>query len=214
MKKENKRYIASALLVLFAIVYTILVKLVDVQAVGVNGTNLGFATINTKIFNLIGENQFWYNVTYILGLVALLVIGIYGLIGVIQLIKRKSLFKVDKEIILLGIFYVVVIATYVLFEKVIINYRPILEDGIMEASYPSSHTLLAVCVFGSSIIINRKLFKNNITKIANVFLFVFIVVMVVGRLISGVHWFTDILGGVIISIALLMIYKSLISDKE
>ena len=141
---------------------------------------------------------------------------VYAFIGLIQLIKRRSIFKVDKEIILLGLYYIIVIALYVFFEKVIINYRPILMNGFLEASYPSSHTLMTICICGSSILINKKLFNNKITKAINCLSIIIITITVVGRLISGVHWFTDIIGGILISSGLLMTFYSLLSiiNKE
>ena len=210
MKKGKSNFLVSTILILSAIVFTILVKVVDVQSVGVNGTSIGVATINMLIFKSIGVNMVWYHITDWLGLVPIFIAIVYAIIGVIQLVKRKSLFKVDKEIIILGIFYIVVIAIYVLFEKVIINYRPILMNGYLEASYPSSHTLMTICLCGSSIVINKKLFKNKFSKFINIVSAIVILVTVIGRLISGVHWFTDIVGGIIISISLLTTLHSII----
>jgi len=207
MSKCKRNFLISFVLVLISIVYTILVKTIDVQMLD-NGSNIGFYSLNKFIFDGIGVNMIWYHITEIIGYVALLIAAIYGIIGVIQFIERKSLFKVDKEIILLGIFYVAVIAMYVLFEKVIINYRPILMDGVLEASYPSSHTLMTLCICISSIFVNRQLFDNKMTKVLNVISIIMAILMVIGRLISGVHWFTDIIGGIIISSALLMIFYS------
>ena len=158
----------------------------------------------------------WYHITDWLGLIPVFMAIVYAFIGLIQLIKRRSIFKVDKEIILLGLYYIIVIALYVFFEKVIINYRPILMNGFLEASYPSSHTLMTICICGSSILINKKLFNNKITKVINYLSIIIITITVVGRLISGVHWFTDIIGGILISSGLLMTFYSLLSiiNKE
>ena len=153
----------------------------------------------------------WYHITDWLGLIPVFMAIVYAFIGLIQLIKRRSIFKVDKEIILLGLYYIIVIALYVFFEKVIINYRPILMNGFLEASYPSSHTLMTICICGSSILINKKLFNNKITKVINYLSIIIITITVVGRLISGVHWFTDIIGGILISSGLLMTFYSLLS---
>ena len=178
----------------------------------VNETSIGFATVNQFVFNFFGVNMVWYHITDWLGLVPIFMAMTYALIGLIQLIKRKSLFKVDKEIIILGIFYIIVIALYLFFEKVIVNYRPILMDGFIEASYPSSHTLMTICLCGSSIIVNRKLFNNKITKFMNILSIAIVLITIIGRLISGVHWFTDIIGGIFISIALLMtLYSTLMT---
>ena len=211
MNSKRRNFIISSILIFLAIGFTVLVKVVDVKQVGVNETSIGFATVNQFVFNFFGVNMVWYHITDWLGLVPIFMAMTYALIGLIQLIKRKNLFKVDKEIITLGIFYVVVMALYLFFEKVIVNYRPILMNGFIEASYPSSHTLMTICLCGSSIIVNRNLFNNKITKFLNILSIAIILITIIGRLISGVHWFTDIIGGIFISIALLMTLYSTIN---
>ena len=211
MKKEKRNFIISTILILVAVVFTILVKVVDVKQVGINETSIGFATVNRLVFEVVGVNMIWYHITDWLGLILIFISIVYAIMGSVQLIKRKSLFKVDKEIIILGIFYIIVIAIYALFEKVIINYRPILMNGFLEASYPSSHTLMTICLCGSSIIVNKRLFNNKFTKIMNVLSLIIIFITVIGRLISGVHWLTDIIGGIVIAIALLITLYSLIA---
>lgn len=207
---NKKNIIFSAILVVIAVLFTVLIKTVDVQNVGVSGSEIGFATINKEVFDLIGTSDTWKTITDVLGYLALGIVFCYAVVGLTQLIKRKNLFKVDKEIIALGVFYVVVLGLYFLFDKVAINYRPILENGKMEASFPSSHTMLAICVCISAIWINKKLFKSDMTKIFNILLVLVAILTVVGRLLAGVHWFTDIIGGLIISCALLMIFKTVL----
>lgn len=204
MKKKRKDIFVCGGLFAVAIIYTILVKYIDVQAIGPKDSLVGFATINKFIFNLTGVNMVWYSITDWLGFVPLIIAFIYAMIGLVQMIKRKNILKVDKEILGLGVFYIIVIGLYILFETYIINYRPTLMDGISEASYPSSHTLLSVCICGSSLMINKYLFKNkNFFKVENIISILSILVIVIGRFISGVHWFTDIIGAILISIALL-----------
>jgi len=210
MSTKKRNFIISTILILLSVVYTILVKVVDVKPLGVNETNIGFASINQFVFKKIGVNMIWYYITDWLGLIPVFTAMIYALIGCVQLIKRKSIFKVDKEIIILGLFYIIVISVYVFFEKVIVNYRPILMNGFLEASYPSSHTLMTICLCGSSIVVNKKLFNNKITKLMNMLSLVIVMITVIGRLLSGVHWFTDILGGILISISLLITFHSII----
>ena len=210
MNKKKRNILISTILILLAVVFTILVKVVDVKQVGVNETSIGFSSVNQFVFKVTYVNMIWYHITDWLGLVPIFMAMVYSLLGLVQLIKRKSLFKVDKEIIILGLFYVVVISIYIFFEKVIVNYRPILMNGFLEASYPSSHTLMTICLCGSSIIVNKKLFNNKITKLMNILSLVIVMITVIGRLIAGVHWFTDILGGILISIALLMTLYSLV----
>ena len=211
MNNKKRNFLISGILLLISITFTILVKVVDVKQIGVNNSSIGFATLNQFIFETTGVNMIWYHITDWLGLIPIFMAIVYAFIGLIQLIKRRSIFKVDKEIILLGLYYIVVIALYVFFEKVIINYRPILMDGFLEASYPSSHTLMTLCICGSSILINKKLFNNKITKFINCLSIIILTITVVGRLISGVHWFTAIIGGILISSGLLMTFYSLLS---
>ncbi len=216
MNNKKRNFLISGILLLIAITFTILVKVVDVKQIGVNNSSIGFATLNQFIFETTGVNMIWYHITDWLGLIPVFMAIVYAFIGLIQFITRRSIFKVDKEIILLGLYYIIVIALYVFFEKVIINYRPILMNGFLEASYPSSHTLMTICICGSSILINKKLFNNKITKVINYLSIIIITIIVVGRLISGVHWFTDIIGGILISSGLLMTFYSLLSiiNKE
>ena len=210
MNNKKRNFFISTILIFLAVVFTIFVKVVDVKPIGVNESSIGVASFNQVVFKTIGVNMIWYHITDWLGLVPIFIAMIYAFIGFIQLIKRKNIFKVDKEIIILGVFYFVVIFLYVFFEKFIVNYRPILMNGFLEASYPSSHTLMTICLCGSSIIVNRKLFNNKIAKFVNVLSLVVVLITVIGRLLSGVHWFTDIIGGIFIGVALLMTLYSVL----
>jgi len=210
MNNKKRNFFISTILIFLAVVFTIFVKVVDVKPIGVNESSIGVASVNQVVFKTIGVNMIWYHITDWLGLVPIFIAMIYAFIGFIQLIKRKNIFKVDKEIIILGVFYFVVIFLYVFFEKFIVNYRPILMNGFLEASYPSSHTLMTICLCGSSIIVNRKLFNNKIAKFVNVLSLVVVLITVIGRLLSGVHWFTDIIGGIFIGVALLMTLYSVL----
>ena len=132
---KKKNLIICVILALIAFIYTLLVKYVDVQAIGPNGSSVGFAGINKAISGLLGTHMSLYKLTEYLGYLALLFAFNYALIGILQLFKRKSLLKIDKEIIILGVFYIIVIGLYVFFEKVIINYRPVLIDGVLEPAH-------------------------------------------------------------------------------
>lgn len=207
MNKVKKEFIISSILLLTAIIYTILVKTIDVDTIGPNNSAVGFASINGFFSNLIGENETWYKITKYITVIPIFMALIYAILGFKQLIQRKSLLKIDKELLGLGVFYILVIGIYIFFEIFIVNYRPVLMEGELEASYPSSHTLLALCLCGSSIILNKiKYNKYPITKIINPILLIVMITLVIGRLLSGVHWFSDILGGIIISSTLIMIY--------
>ena len=204
----------SVIMTICSGVFVYLVKTVDVKAIGPNKSSVGFSSINKAYANLVGSNMTIYKLTELAGLLVFIIVGIYGLIGIIQLFKRKSLFKVDREIICLGILYVMMIGTYLVFEKVVINYRPILIDGELEASFPSSHTMLALCTCISSLFVYKKYVPkkyNNLVLFSTVLL---LTIVFLGRTISGVHWISDIIGGVLISITLLSYFKTLLNWKK
>lgn len=211
MKLKKKNIIISICLIMLSVIYTILVKYVDVAPIGPKASSVGFSTLNKFVFNFLGRSNIWYNITEVLGMISILIALFYALIGLYKLIKNKSILKIDKEIIILGIFYFVVLLVYLFFEKVIINYRPVLVKGILEASYPSSHTMLSICICLSAMIINNKLYKNmRISKIINTLSIIIMITTTIGRLLSGMHWVSDILGGIIISICLSYIFKTVI----
>ena len=191
--------------------WTWLIQIIDVKSAGVNGTDIGFATINTWFHSVIGVNMTIYNITDWLGLVPIFICMFFGGVGFIQLIKRKSLFRVDFDIIALGIYYVIVISGYLIFEMIPINYRPILINGFMEASYPSSTTLLVLSVMPTLVFQANRRLKNTILKKTIIIIAeIFTIFMVVGRLISGVHWLTDIIGSVLLSVGLFYLYKAIV----
>jgi undecaprenyl-diphosphatase len=139
----------------------------------------------------------------------------FGLLGLAQWIRRKQIRKVDSSILVLGGFYLAVMGAYLFFEVFAVNYRPVLIDGILEASYPSSTTMLMLCVMPTAIMELRGRMKNSVLKRWVTFLMAaFTVFMVIGRLISGVHWLTDIVGGMLLSTGLVMMYRFICQWKE
>ena len=213
MKRETKtNIILTALLFAVFAIFTVMVKTVDVAAIGPEGSKVGFASLNGMIRDGIGVHNFWYTLTKLLGVVAILIAAFFGVIGAMQLIKGKSLKAVEWDIYALGITYVITIAFYALFEKLIINYRPIIKDAEegLEASYPSSHTMLIIVVLGTALIeVGSRIKDEKLAMIIKIVLGVLIAVTVIGRLICGVHWFTDIVGGMILGAALISLYLTL-----
>lgn len=212
MKQSGRKLLILGIGVLIAfIVWTALILLIDVQPQGQNGTNIGFATFNLWFHKITGVHMSLYTITDWLGLVPILVCIMFGCLGLVQLIQRKDLFKVDYDIIILGIYYVVVIAGFLVFEITPINYRPILIEGVMEASYPSSTTLLVLSVMPTLVFqVNRRVQNHIIRRGVFILTKSFSAFMVIGRLIAGVHWFTDIVGGILLSAGLFCIYKAVV----
>lgn len=213
MKKENRRNFCMATCMLLAfLLWTVAIQFVDVQAIGPKESSVGFATINRFVHNLTGVHISLYTITDWLGLVPLVFVMVFALLGLIQWIKRKHISKVDYNILILGGFYIIVMTVYVLFEMFVVNYRPVLIGGILEASYPSSTTMLVMCVMPTANMQFNSRIRNNVLKrcVASAII-AFIVFMVIGRLVSGVHWFTDIIGGALLSAGLVLMYRAIIS---
>ena len=210
MKKNGKQvlFLGGIFIIAFAI-WTALIQMVDVQPLGQNATNIGFATFNCWFHRLTNVNMTIYTITDWMGLVPVVICLIFAGIGLVQLIKRRSLFRVDADIMILGVYFVIVFLAYAIFEMIPINYRPILIEGSMEASYPSSTTLLVLSVMPVLIEqIQRRFSGIGVKRIITIAAIAFSVFMVTGRLISGVHWFTDIVGGVLLSAGLFKLYKA------
>ena len=212
MKKENQRNFCIAICMLLAfLLWTVAIQFVDVEAIGPQDSSVGFATINRFVHNLTGVHMSLYTITDWLSLVPLVFVMGFSTLGLIQWIKRKHLLKVDYNILILGGFYIATMAVYVLFEMLVVNYRPILINGYLEASYPSSTTMLIMCVMPTAIMQFNSRIKNEVFKrcVATA-ITIFIIFMVIGRLISGVHWFTDIVGGALLSAGLVLMYRAII----
>lgn len=212
MKKSGKRTLVIGIMLIIAFaVWTILIQMVDVQQVGLNGTDIGLATFNCWFHKLTGTNMPLYIITDWLVIVPLVICMIFATIGLIQLIKRRSLLQVDYDIIILGIYYILVMLGYFVFEMIPINYRPVFINGHMEASYPSSTTLVVLSVMPTLIFQCNRRIKNAWVKIViNIVSIIFSAFMVIGRLLSGVHWITDIIGSIILSAGLFLIYKAVV----
>lgn len=214
---KHRKLLTAGIGLLLTVILIALVRLVDVAPIGADGTSIGLSHLNQFVFDLFGVNMLWYNITDWLGVAAVLTGFVFAVTGLLQLIKRRSLLKVDREILSLGGLYIVVIGLYLFFENVIINYRPIImpDNTSPEASFPSSHTMLVCVIMGSAaMLINRYIRNKPLNRILRAVCYVIIGVTVVGRLIAGVHWFTDILGGILISVTLLSLYEEVISHGK
>ena len=216
MKREAKKYLIIALCLLAAFVlWTVAVCLVNVQPIGPENSSVGFAGLNGAFHQLTGVHMALYDITDILSVIPLGCVAAFGLLGLVQLIRRKDLRKVDSDILMLGGFYIVVLAFFCLFEVLDINYRPVLIEGVLEASYPSSTTMLALCVMPSVMLQLHARMKAGIGKTCvQVLLAAFTAFMVICRLVSGVHWLTDIIGGALLSAGLVLLYLAALRFSE
>lgn len=213
MKKITVKFFGISLCLWISfILWTLAVLFIDVQAIGPHGSCVGFATLNRFVHELTGVHFTLYAITDWLGLVPLAVCFGFVIVGLVQWITRKHFLKVDYTLLILGCFYLLVMAIYLFFETVVINYRPVLINGFLEVSYPSSTTLLVMSVMPTTILQIRTRVKNPVlNKCLTFVLLGFIFFMVLGRLVSGVHWITDIIGSILLCSAMVTLYCAVAS---
>jgi undecaprenyl-diphosphatase len=205
-KMEGRLFLGIGMLSVFAL-WTVLVKTVDVGEIGQGGAAVGFATLNGWFHRLTGVHTELYVLTDLFSIVPLCLVGGFALLGAGQWIRRRSLGAVDRSLILLGIFYLTVFCLFLFFEVAVINCRPILIDGELEASYPSSTTLLSLCVLSTAILQFKERIKGRRLRIAVcVALGALMLFLVIGRTVCGVHWLSDIVGGILLGAGLVLIY--------
>ena len=200
--------LAAGLLAAF-VLWTWAVTAVDVRPIGPQASQVGFAALNAWVHSRIGVHLSLYTVTDLLGLVPVATAMGFALLGLCQWIRRGSPFRADRDILALGVFYIAVISAYLLFEALAVNCRPILIDGRLEASYPSSTTLLVLCVMPTAAMqLHARIRCRPLRRTVVAVIVGYTAFMVIGRLISGVHWVTDIIGGALLSAGLVLFYAA------
>lgn len=208
MMKRKKHLIWGGILLLGFMGFTLLVRTVDVQLIGLEESAVGLAALNSWVHDAIGIHLWWYGLTDWLG-VLFVAVGLgFAAVGAVQLFKRRNLWKVDREILWLGVLYIAMAVCYIGFKRFPVNYRPVILNGEAESSYPSSHILLTMCVMSTTVLQMKRLLPGErirrwITAVCTALL----TVTIVGRVISGVHWATDILGGILLALALVELYR-------
>ena len=216
--KKNIALTSGIIFFILFFIFTALILTVDVQPIGPNNSTVGLATINSAVADALEYNEIWYNVSEYVGYIPLAIAAAFAFLGLFQAIQRKSLFKIDRYLFVIAGFYVAVLSAYIIFEIFEINYRPVLIDGKLEASFPSSHTMLAICILSTAIFEFHTLLKNRKAYLIFTDIFCIIVgaVILIGRLLSGVHWLSDIIAGILLSVALVcfFIFASLLLKER
>ena len=204
--KTRKLIFSFGLLSAFA-AWTAALRFADVQAIGPNGSAVGLATLNGFFHNLTGVHMSLYVITDWLGLIPLGTAVGFAVLGLAQWIRRKNILRVDHSILTLGGFYLLVLAAVLFFEDYHVNYRPVLINGFLEVSFPSSTTLLVMCVMPTAAMQAKARIRHAVCRRWVLFaIAAFTVFMVAGRTVCGVHWLTDIIGGALLSGGLVGLY--------
>lgn len=208
MKQEIRHFLGMSCAFLIAFVlFTLAVYFVDVKPIGPHNSEVGLATLNRAVHDAIGMHGTAYTISKLIGYLCFAICGFFAAIGAMQFLTTKKLSAVDGDIRALGLIYVITAAIYVLFEILIINYRPVVRDEGLEASYPSSHTMIILVVLGTlAVFLQRKVRASMIRTVVVIVTDVIAAAGVMARLLSGCHWLTDILGSIILSISLIMLH--------
>ncbi|MBR4991462.1 MAG: phosphatase PAP2 family protein [Clostridia bacterium] len=211
----NKTFRLAAGLFAAFLMWTAAVCRIDLQPIGPQGSAVGLARLNGAFHRLTGVHMGLYTVTDWLGLVPLCLVFGFGMLGLVQWIGRKDIRRVDRSLLILGGFYVTVLAAFLFFERAVVNYRPVLIDGCLEASYPSSTTLLVMCVMPTAILqLDSRIRRPAVRQCLRLLLVGFMIFMVTARLLSGVHWLSDIIGGALLSAGLVMLYRGAVECRS
>ena len=224
MTRKGKLYVAGLFYLLF-LVLIVLLCLADRAPVGPEDTVMGLAKLNVMMYKAVGVGgsggsglrMGLYKLTEYLGYFSILVLCVFALLGFVQLIRRRSLKKVDRQILAMGGLFVLTLILYVFFNKVVVNCRPMILPGESgpEPSFPSSHTMLVIVILGSVCMVLGKYVRTPwLCALLRVLCVALILAMVFGRLLCGCHWFTDILGGVLLSCAMLALFAAVIHGAE
>lgn len=210
--KKIYLYIIPTLLLVAFITLTLLVAYYDrdIFSSFVPGGETGLQKFN-NLFPHFSYNETLDKISDIFMIIGLLMMFIAFGVGLYQLIKRKGLKKVDFDIYLFGGEIVIMIIVWLLFEIFPISYRP-LTILDLESSFPSTHVMIVATTYLSfSWMISKRYPKLWIKIVAYAFSTISIAITFAFRLVSGMHWFTDCLGGLLISLAMVSIF--MISDS-
>ena len=201
--KKYGYFIASAVLLLIFIVFTILVKTVDVQYY-FNNTYVGFYSIKSKFGEFVTNFGKYESMSKMSDIILYLsfayILGLF-IFAVIELIKNKSFKKLNMNYYLVLGGYVLTAIFYFVFEIVKVNYSPISPIDNLKPSYPSSHVLLGCMFYLLNTFTAMKLLKPEkewIKPLVFIATGVICLLLIFTRALSSKHWLTDIIASIIL----------------
>jgi diacylglycerol kinase len=105
-------------------------------------------------------------------------------------------------------------------KNIFLRERPIIGQNLLaDYSFPSGHTFIAITFYGFLLYLVMKGKQSNYKKLKEGVLLFLIITIPLSRLILGVHYLTDVLGGITLGLAylffLIIMYESnFLKDKE
>ena len=200
-KKLKYSIIILGIIGLVNLFFVFLLKVANVKLTGTYNTSIGLGSINLKLRDLIGTSKAFDIISTIILVIAFLIVAAEIALAIYELVKRKDIEKLDNEIWALSVTYAALAFIFAVFNyALIINVRPVVIDGKLESSYPSTHVLVSLTVFLTGITMTSYLVKDKKLKLGiDIALIALSVLVVITRMLSGKHWFTDIIGGILAS---------------
>lgn len=212
---------------LFAIIFTLMVAFFDVGPAGaeynsvvaadsgvhaLNSPEVGFSWLNGEIFRGTEPLQTagWDKVSDIIMAFAIIVAAGFGIAGLVQLVKKG---KIDARIWKMWLVYGAMAIIYAIFEYLaVVNTRPTLNNGAVESSFPSTHVLVVATVLSLMVVALPKYLDDKKARVLIAVISAIATALVMtGRVMSGQHWFTDVLGALLWSLFLVSLYRFLLT---
>ncbi len=204
MKKTFNKYLIIGI-ILFILFFLLCIFILTTDKSSVNGVEVGLSSINKK-FLVSAYDESWDIVSDVSLYVSLMSIIGLAFYGIIQWISNKSPFKVEKDILICGIFIVLCFIFWIFFDKMSINTRPITVEGKIEASFPSTHVFITTfSLFSLCSIIASRNKKKSLNIPCFIVSSIYCFLAFLGRVLSGMHWMTDAIGGLLLGFALYFI---------
>ena len=209
--KRQSWFLIATTLTVFFVVFTLTLKLVDMQSD--SSQFIGWASINIWWRDLIGVHFSWHIISHFIALISLLVLTGILIWQVITVFHRRKLSALTRNWWVFDITLLALGLSYLLFQIVAINYRPIQVDGAIEISYPSSHSLLITTTWLLIIFrLRREIQSQTWRRILIIVGWTLMLTGVIARLLCGYHWFTDIVGGVLLGTVFAAWYQAFVVE--
>lgn len=202
MDKITKRKVV--LIVILLVLFFILTGLVVTGKMDVLDKSLFELLIKLKCKPL---TNILYVITEIGSTIGVIIVLITSLISFVKT-KKISDFKYVLINTIIGVLLMKGIKEIV--RRVRPSWKWIKEGGY---SYPSGHTISAVLLYGTLLLIVSKNVQGKLRKPLIAFLSIMMILIPISRIYFGVHYLTDVLASVILGFIILII-TSIIMDKE